>query len=739
MSFFHATKQGYQRFYDFLEQETKEPTLSWGLRMGLAVVLPLIYGISTGHRETATWISLTAEIICWVELKGGFDQRLRTLLSGMVLTLFFGILGSIIGLNIWIGTLAMLCIGFLTALSKNLGERGSSQAICMYVLFLVTAARPLPDAAAVLERGTWIFLGGLWALGLGLTFTSFMPLQAPYRASVSAIWRSASDLASIVIQGWNGKGVKSNIRQIYEKERDVRSAIDSSLVLYEEMSQKPSEQTQLNEKLAHSRKTASLVAANISSIMLELQELRRAPLAQGARPALYNAVNGLARLTRLMSVFVFSLRQEDFMLLSQELEKQPALLTLLRETAEELPPHYQRRFLRVAHLCDRSLLLIRGSIEQIKDQQDASIFASYSLLQTMLVLHPRHWLRHGKLLFNFNSHTLRYALRMAIAAALGFFVYVALDIDHGYWLPFTILVVIQPYFGATLNKASDRIWGTLLGGLAGGLLVQVATGLFLREVLLFASCVLMVRFIRKKYSWASFFITLNLVLLFSVYETFEPELIYIRALATLAGAGIAIAAGFLLLPAWDKKWLPRHLIDAIRRNAQYFYFTFYETKEHPTWTRQKRLAEAANANAFDSFNRYMQEPALSEKPYPLYYQIITHNVRITRHLNNIQLELHADEPQTDVCDIADWSERCRQLFNECMALIHQMNERKSPPEALPVPGAFCQQYLNISGEYSIRAMHQELTDLRYNLEVLYGLMHPGATPALPATPKLIEA
>lgn len=726
MSLISSTRQGYRRLYDFLEQESREPSLSWGLRMGIAVVLPLIYGITTGHREAATWISLTAEIISWVELKGGFDQRLRTLLSGLALTLSFGLLGTVVGRHIWLGTLCMLGIGFLTALSKNLGERGSSHAICMYVLFLVTAARPLPDTAAILERGTYIFLGGLWALGLGLIFTSFLPLQAPYRASVSAIWRNVAALGDSIAQGWDGKGLKSTIRQIYEREREVRTAVDSSLVLYEDLETDSSEKNALNEKLAHSRKSASLVAANISAMVLELQDLRRAPLSQGARPSLYNAIHGISKVARLMSVYVFSLRQEDFLLLHSELEKQPEHISLLREAAEELPPHLERRLLRIAHLCERSLLLIRGAVTQLKDQQDTSIFASYSLLQTLLVLHPRHWLRHGKLLFNFNSHTLRYALRMGIAATAGYFIYVTMNIDHGYWLPFTILVVIQPYFGATLNKAADRIWGTLLGGLAGGLLVQFQSGLFLREILLFISCVLMVRFIRKHYSWASFFITLNLVLLFSVYEHFAPELIYIRALATLAGAGIAIVAGFLLLPAWDKKWLPRHLITAIRRNAHYFYFTFYEPREHTSWTRQKRLAEAANANAFDSFNRYMQEPAFSEKPYPLYYQLITHNVRLTRHLNNIQLELHANEPQTDVRDVETLAEHCRQLLEDCMGMIQRMSEQQGRADDLPAAEALSLRYLNISAEYSLRSMEQELSNLRTDLEVLYKLMKPGA-------------
>jgi hypothetical protein len=52
----------------------------------------------------------------------------------------------------------------------------------------------------------------------------------------------------------------------------------------------------------------------------------------------------------------------------------------------------------------------------------------------------------------------------------------------------------------------------------------------------------------------------------------------------------------------------------------------------------KRNAESKNTNAFDSFNRYMQEPSLKRKTVSVYYHIITHNVRITRELNNIHLE-----------------------------------------------------------------------------------------------------
>ena len=99
---------------------------------------------------------------------------------------------------------------------------------------------------------------------------------------------------------------------------------------------------------------------------------------------------------------------------------------------------------------------------------------------------------------------------------------------------------------------------------------------------------------------------------------------------------LAVLSGVALLPTWDEKWLPSHLAKAIKGNYDYFIATFFTKERTLTWTRYKRPAESANSNAFDSFNRYVQEPG--EKQPEVYYDLITCNVRITRNLNNIHLE-----------------------------------------------------------------------------------------------------
>src|ERR1700712_5270573 len=93
--------QPYRRLQALIVQESLEPTLGWGLRMAIATTVPLIWGISTGHQDIAQWITLAANNICWVALKGTYAQRFRLLAGGVFLTFCFGIFGSATSGNLW--------------------------------------------------------------------------------------------------------------------------------------------------------------------------------------------------------------------------------------------------------------------------------------------------------------------------------------------------------------------------------------------------------------------------------------------------------------------------------------------------------------------------------------------------------------------------------------------------------------------------------------------------------------
>ncbi|HRO43803.1 MAG TPA: FUSC family protein, partial [Flavipsychrobacter sp.] len=455
------------------------------------------------------------------------------------------------------------------------------------------------------------------------------------------------------------------VKGIYEKEREVRAAIDASFQFYEKMAHQVSKKEKENYQLAQLRKATALVATHLEAISGELENVKLKDVPEELRLKLYNVLHTLEEAFQRMAVYVVLLRPEEELLLGSRVTRFIKHLALLKE--HNLPDdfQYKSQFERAIQLLERTQRLLETGINRLHEIEDVPVFRSYSLLKTLLVLHPVHWWRNTKLLFRLNTFTTRYALRSAVAAAAAMFLSKWLDIDYGHWIPFTVLLVVQPYFGATLKRAIDRVVGTIAGGIFAGLLIRIPVGVYAHEIMLFISSVCMVYFISKRYSVAAFFITVSLVLLFEVEAEADYSIIMSRALSTTAGAALGIAAGFVLLPSWDRKWLPIHLTNAIHCNYQYFLASFF-TEKTLNWTKNKRSAESKNSNVFDSFIRYMQEPAIRQRPYIAFYQAITHNVRITREINNIHLEQESrnieetratDDQQSKINECLFWFEK----------------------------------------------------------------------------------
>lgn len=676
----------YKRFNKLLENESFEPMISWGIRLAIAATVPLIWGIATHHVIQSIWITLTAECICWVELKGSYSWRIGVLSSGAALCIIFSILGTITGGSLILSVLCMLLVGFIAGLFKNLGDRGSTLSISVYLTFIICNAYPAHTLAAVANRALLVAIGAVWTISVSLVTALFMPNAQPYRRQIALIWRSIAILIDTVSKGWDPDEQRSSLRDIYLKEKDVRTAIDTSYQFYESMAHQVNEKNQSEYQLAQLRKSTSLVAVGATAMGDEMESLNMKEVDRALRVKLASLFRALRQITERMANLVMSLKPEEALLVRSRINRLKKLTVLIREQPEAIKTEQQKAINRILQLAERNIKLIESSIERLNVMgEDKPVYRSYSLIRTLFVLHPKYWIKNIGILFNFNTFTTRYALRSAVAAAIGMFIFKWFNIDHGYWLPFSAMIIIQPYFGATFKKAIDRIAGTLLGGLTGGLLLRLPTSLHLQEAILFITFILMVYYLRKNYAITAFVITINLVLLFNLEAPVDDQLIIIRALCTIGGGILAVTAGFALLPTWDRKWLPKHLAEAVNCNYQYFLSTFFSGKININWTRNKRSAESKNSNVFDSFNRYQQEPT-GQSRGPLYYELITHNVRLTRDLNNIHLEQEQSRNfSTTTLDqqlrIQEALERFNIIMQEIKAVNPEVNTQLYTPDA----------------------------------------------------------
>lgn len=607
--------------------------------MAISGTIPVIWGLATSRANEAVWIALSAEAVSWVELKGPFQWRVRTLLTGALFTMVFSVIGMVTGVNLIFTILGMFGVAFLATILKNVGDRASGLAICVYMMFIFSNANPDNKLFDIKFRLWYVAIGAMLAVFTGIIVSLLTPAQQPYRRQIALIFRAIASLVKTISGNRYTLQSGKPPEDLYEKEKEVRLAMDNSLKFFDKLAHQVNTKDHQHYQLAQVRKAASLVAVNIIAITDEMEHIVLADLDESLRLKAAAMYGALQEAIDRIAVYVISLKPEEKLIAISQLNRVKKLSMLIKNFPFPVDERQRKARHRILHLVGRSVILLESAIGRIDNMgKDKPVLRSYSLIKTSFVLKPRYFFRNIRSMFSLSALTTRYALRSAIAATIAMAIYKYFNIDHGYWLPFSVMIIIQPYFGATFKKAMDRVVGTLLGGISGSLLLHIPGGLHIKELILFATFVIMVYYMRKNYAIAVFAVTLNLVLLFNIEVAGINinSIMFTRAICTTGGAVLAVIAGFALLPAWDKKWLPVHLANAVRSNYDYFMATFYKHGIRSGWTKFKKLAESNNSDVFDSFNRYKDEPGKDKSM--TYYDLIACNVRITRDLNNVNTE-----------------------------------------------------------------------------------------------------
>lgn len=718
--------QPYKQLNKIVKDERFEPDMAWGLRMAIAAMVPLFLGLYTGRVEEAGWAALIAECICWVELKGSFEQRLKLLAGSSFFALLFAIIGSVTGQYVWLSVMLMGVVAFLSSLFKNMGDRGSGLAICVFALFIFCNAYPTTDVQELGQRILYLSVGVLWNFLLAVVSSFFIKAQRPYKRSVATVWKSVAELVSIVSKGWDGSTTRSGYHDVYIKEKAIRAAIDDSLSMFQKLADETSEQDGDEYRLSHVRKAAALVGVQVIAISQELEPINRVSIPSSIKVKLFTLMRALEQTLDRMSVYTINADRREELILRSRINRLLKLSKILKSTNLKGLKERQH-ILRVVQLVERVTKITESALGNLQAaQKERSMVSAYPMLKTIYILHPKYWIRQIKVLFNFRTLTTRYAMRTGVAAGIAMFVYKYFAIDHGFWVPLTLMIVMQTYFGATLLKARDRTLGTLGGGVVAGLLLYIPAGIFLQEVLLFLSFIPMMYYLRRNYAWATFFITINLVLLFNINRELDGGLILVRALSTIAGAGIAIMSGFVLMPTWDKKWLPVYMSKAVHSNYEYFLSLFYEQGVSVSKLKHKRIAESANSNAFDSFNRYMGEPSFGKKRIATYYYTIMHNIRVTRELNNLMLAdvtTNKGKKNDKQAKQKLLIEKCNELFVACIVTSQRLDSTNVYNVDSTKPIVFSGLF-NKQQQVYLEKLCLELEAMNGDLEILANKLQP---------------
>ena len=167
------------------------------------------------------------------------------------------------------------------------------------------------------------------------------------------------------------------------------------------------------------------------------------------------------------------------------------------------------------------------------------------------------------------SAVFRHAVRMALITAASCLLVAGLDLHFGYWILLTALIVCQPNYSATTTRLKQRILGTVLGVLVGALLPYFALSLPSQLAVMVISGTLFFAFRTRRYSFSTFFITVQALAGFSLIGLDAHTALYSRILDTVIGAGLAWVAVSYLWPDWHYLTLGKTGVRALQGDAGY--------------------------------------------------------------------------------------------------------------------------------------------------------------------------
>ena len=142
------------------------------------------------------------------------------------------------------------------------------------------------------------------------------------------------------------------------------------------------------------------------------------------------------------------------------------------------------------------------------------------------------------------------------------------NVNHGYWLLLTSLIVLQPHVSGTLRRGLERVGGTIGGGILAALLAVALHAQLVIAAVLFPLTLLSLAVMPVSYAAFAFFLTPAFVLAWLPYSG-DWHLALIRVLNTFIGAIISILAMMFLFPIYERERAPAFLRASLTADRLY--------------------------------------------------------------------------------------------------------------------------------------------------------------------------
>ncbi|HVJ51557.1 MAG TPA: FUSC family protein [Aliidongia sp.] len=594
-----------RRFGGALPIDRRAFDLASGVRAATACAIPVLIAELSGRHELS-WIAIVAFWGCQADPGGAWRTRFMAM-SAFTLLATIGCLVSLLSSPIWwLSVPLVLFWSFFASFARLYGAAATTVGVLITVAVIVCLGTPAESLQEALLRTGMTLVGGLWAMLLVLVIWRLYP-YGPARRAVGECWHAVAAYARTLGELHIGSADEGRWAVAMRDRRTaVRNAIEQArAALTAERQRRPGESGR-GELLL-------VLLADVDQIfetMIALSELLE--LTHGtATPRVRRALRAvLLRMARQAAALGQGLTQQS----TQRQHRHRRSVTMLQHRLAELHmveaawPEAVQLLERATHYLDIAADVATGIrpprtlTEMMGDGPRGPMVDWTAALAT--------W--RGNL--SFSSLTFRHALRLAITAAIGEAIIGWFDIERGYWLNITAIVILQPFMATTWRRSIERVVGSVLGGLVAAGIGGLIHNPIAIAVLVFPLSVATIALRSVNYTLFVLCLTPQFVLIAELFQTGQVgdwSLAGLRAIDSVVGGVLGLAAGFLLWPSWEAPHLKQRLVEVIASNRDYLATVVRVCDgigKAEDVQAARRAAGLASANAEASLQRALSEP-----------------------------------------------------------------------------------------------------------------------------------
>jgi uncharacterized membrane protein YccC len=593
------------RAFVALQTESISGDIEWveGLRAAFGISLPAAVGLLANHLVWGIICSFATLWLLMCDVGGAYRQKAINLVSSGVVILCAYIFGGwmilsvpnyIIGMFLWVSAAAL--IGIAGNAAAQAGLVSSTIVVTSVVLFV-------PSEFGI--RLLLCIIGFGWALLLSL---ALWPL-APYTPILQALSTSFARLADLGVAFWAGAAApdRSPTNLEFAIAYDgVMTSLERSRSIWGAFRARRAGPTVRSMRLLALIEQLDDVARTLVTLREELNLVGREKWFGEFRERFVELTNALAQMSHeIAGAMTLAGRNVDSTPLQEALQNFENAMTATSEKEALLQRKEIYRTTR--HLVEQASALaetfaeLKSGHERFSEPPEARFGPRPKTFDPLIEIRNN---------LSFRSSSFRHALRLGVASAIGGLLAASEHLVRGYWIPMTVVIVLKPNFGGTLQRSVQRITGTVLGALLGALLVLAAPEPWVLWAVL--PPLVFATFALRNFNYTLFALSLTptVLLMLDIAHPITVTDSFLRVLHTIIGSVLALLSGYLLFPLWESRRLPLQIAEALRAEATFLRAlrdAMLGKKERPI-SEFRRDAAIAVSNASTAGQRLLSEP-----------------------------------------------------------------------------------------------------------------------------------